>query len=538
MADIRYNDPFSYPYGSERRVMYANNGMVATSQPLAAQAGLEMIRKGGNAVDAAVAAAVCLTVVEPGCTGIGGDAFALVWHGGKLRGLNSSGPAPAAISESAVRKRGYDSMPEYGWIPVNVPGAPAAWAELSGRFGRLPLETVMEPAIQYAFEGYPVSPLISEHWESSFKLYSRLKGDEFGPWSELFAPNGKTPEAGEIWRSEDMARTLSKISKTGAESFYRGETAEKICAFSKRHDGFLRESDLENYRPEWTDPLKTDYRGYDIWEMPPNTQGMIALMALNILRGFDFDEKETALAYHRQIEAMKLAFADGKKHITDKAYMSITPEILLSKEYADDRRALISDRALEPCSWKPCDGSTVYLAAADSEGGMVSYIQSNYMGFGSGIVVPGTGISLHNRGHTFSLDPTHANYLEPGKKTYHTIIPGFITKGVQAIGPFGVMGGFMQPQGHVQSIMNMVDFGLNPQAALDAPRWQWIEGRKVMFEKGVSPDIISTLEDMGHEVVLSDRSGVFGKGQIIQRSSNGVLRGGTDPRADGTAAGF
>ncbi len=468
-------EPLNYPYPSRRMVVYAKNGMVATSQPLASQAGLEILKKGGNAIDAAVATAACLAVVEPTSNGIGADAFSIIYSGGKLYGLNSSGPAPKRVSIKALKKKGYDQMPKFGWAPVTVPGAPAAWAKLSQRFGKLPFDQVLKPAIRYAQGGYPLSPTLGKYWRRAFQVYRKLEGEEFESWFDTFAPQGRPPKIGEVWVSPDHAQTLTSIAQTGAESFYRGKLAERIDSFSRNFGGYLTKKDLADFEPEWVEPIKVDYGGYQVWELPPNGQGLIALMALNILKDFEFASKDRVDTYHKQIEAVKLAFADGKKHITDPDWMSINPEDLLAEDYIKGRRELIGDKAITPKAGKPAGGGTVYLAAADGRGNMVSYIQSNYMGFGSGLVVPGTGIALQNRGHIFSLDSSDANCLEPGKRTYHTIIPGFLTKNNQPVGPFGVMGGYMQPQGHVQVIMNALDFGLNPQAALDAPRWRWVE---------------------------------------------------------------
>jgi len=530
-------DSLYYPYASQRMSVYAQKGMVATSQPLAAQAGLEILKKGGNAIDAAIATAACLTVVDPTSNGIGGDAFALVWTKGELHGLNASGPAPAGISIEALERLGYKEMPEYGWIPVTVPGAPAAWRDLSDRFGKFPLIQALKPAIRYAQQGYPVSPAVSRLWKKSAQMYKQnLQGDEFDHWFALFAPEGRAPEAGEIWQSPDQANTLTAIAETNAEAFYRGDLADRIDAFSKRYQGYLRKSDLENYKPEWVKPINVNYRGYDVWEIPPNGHGLVALMALNILKGFEFEYKDTIETYHKQIEAMKLAFVDGLKYIAEPSAMRVSVEELLSDTYAAERRKRIGEVALQPEPGDPVKGGTVYLATADGEGNMVSLIQSNYRGFGSGLVIPGTGISLHNRGNNFSLNPSHANCLKPGKRPYHTIIPGFLTKDNQAIGPFGVMGAFMQPQGHVQVIMNTVDFGLNPQAALDAPRWQWKNGKVVEVEHAFPEHMAISLADRGHQIQYPLGSTEFGRGQIIWRMENGVLVGGTEPRTDGTIA--
>lgn len=533
-----FNNYLNYPYASQRMATIARKGMIATSQPLAAQAGLDILKKGGNAIDAAIATAACLTVVEPTANGIGGDAFALVWTNGELHGLNSSGPSPKSISIDAVKERGFEQMPKHGLVPVTVPGVPAAWAALSKRFGRLPLSEVLKPAIEYAENGYPLSPILGKYWKYAYEVFKKnLTSDEYKGWFETFAPKGRTPEIGEMWSSSGHASTLRSIAETKAESFYRGELAEKIAAFSKQYNGFLSAEDLAEYQPEWVQPISVNYRGYDVWEIPPNGQGLVALLALNTLKGFELKEKESIETYHKQIEAMKLAFADGKKYITDPREMSVTVEQLLSEKFASARRNLIGDEALQPEPGTPPKGGTVYLAAADEEGNMVSYIQSNYMGFGSGIVVPGTGIALQNRGADFSLDPTHENALKPGKKTYHTIIPGFLTKDGNAVGPFGVMGGYMQPQGHAQVVMNTVDFHLNPQSALDAPRWQWIEDKKILVEHSFPQHIAQALAAKGHEVQVALDSGGFGRGQIIWRDHvTGVLFGGTEHRTDGAIA--
>jgi len=530
-------DAQHYPYPSRRSVVYARRGMVATSQPLAAQAGLQVLQAGGNAIDAAIATAAALTVVEPTANGIGGDAFALVWTGGQLHGLNASGPAPAAISLAALSATGLKAMPKYGPLPVTVPGAPSAWRALSERFGRLPLSRTLAAAIELAADGFPLSPMVALGWEQAHKLFSEeFKAAHFQAWFDTFAGGGRAPRPGEIWRSPGHARTLQMIGEDGAEGFYRGPLAEKIAACVRSAGGYLDVADLAAYRPEWVTPIRVDYRGYDVWEIPPNGHGLVALMALNILKGFEFSERDCLLTHHRQIEAVKLAFADGLAHIAEPGHMRVAVSDLLSDAYADERRALIGERASLPMPGQPPKGGTVYLSTADAEGNMVSFIQSNYMGFGSGLVVPGTGIALHNRGNNFSLDPDHPNCLAPGKRPYHTIIPGFLSRDGQAVGPFGVMGGFIQPQGHVQVVMNSVDFGLNPQAALDAPRWQWEEGNRVQVEHGTAPHLFHGLAGLGHEVSWSGSRLAFGRGQIIWRGGDGVLAGGTEPRTDACVA--
>ncbi len=530
-------DPLEYPYSSRRMMKFAKNGMVATSQTLAAQAGLSILRKGGNAVDAAVATAASLTVLEPASNGIGSDAFALVWSDGELHGLNSSGPSPKNISINKLRDNGFEEMPKYGFEPVTVPGTPAAWFELSNEYGDLSFRELLQPAITYAEEGFPVSPVLGKNWSKNYKIYRELEGEEFSNWFDTFAPNGRPPEIGEIWRSSDHADTLRSIGRSKSESFYKGKLAEKIDEFSKEFDGYLFKEDLESFKPQWVDPVKVNYRGFDVWELPPNGQGLVALMALNILKEFEFDCKNDLDTYHKQIEALKLAFSDGKKYITDPDYMRVSVDDLLSDDYAKQRKNLIEEKAINPSHGEPKEGETVYLATADNDGNMVSYIQSNYTGFGSGLVVPNTGIALQNRGNTFSLNPNDANSLQPNKRTYHTIIPGFLTNNKEPIGPFGVMGGYMQPQGHLQIIMNTIDFKLNPQAALDAPRWRWEGNKKIDLEHKFPENIAKSLKRKGHSINWALEPDEFGRGQIIWKEDD-VLAGGTEPRTDGAIVGW
>ena len=531
-------DALRYQYPSRRTVVYGSRGMVATGQPLAAQAGLEILKKGGNAIDAAIATAACLTVVEPTSNGIGGDAFALVWVKDKLHGLNASGFSPKAADLAALKSAGMNEVPKYGWYPVTVPGAPSAWAELSKKFGRLPLTEVLAPAISYAAEGYAVSPTMSKLWQKAYANFSKeCKGDEFKHWFDTFCPKGKPMQPGEIWRSPGHAETLTAIAESGAEAFYRGKLAEKIDAFAKQSKAWLSADDLGAFHPEWVEPIGVNYRGYDVWEIPPNGHGITALMALNILKAYDFcGSREYEDTYHKQIEAIKLAFVDAMHHVSDPRFMKYTAKELLSEAYAAERRSLIGEKALDPTPGTPPKGGTVYLATADGEGNMVSMIQSNYMGFGSGLVVPGTGISLHNRGNNFSMDPESPNCLGPSKKPYHTIIPGFLTKGNEAVGPFGVMGGFMQPQGHVQVVSNMVDFGMNPQEALDAPRWQWIKGKTILVEQNIPNHLALGLTARGHDIQVQQDTGTFGRGEIIMKTEHGSLVGATEPRTDGCVA--
>ena len=532
-------DALTFPYPSRRSLTYASRGMVATSQQLAAQAGLDILKRGGNAVDAAIATAMALCVVEPCSNGLGGDMFAIVCKGGKLYGLNSSGPAPRAISLEAVRALGHDEMPAYGLPPINVPGVSRGWARLSERFGKLPLIELAAPALSYAEDGFPVSAVVAAGWASAYKKASEhLKTDaSVKDWFGSFAPKGRAPLPGETWVQRDQARSLRLIALSGAKEFYEGEIAERIDAYMKEIGGYLRCEDLAAFEPEWVEPVGVKYRGHEIWELPPNGQGLVASMALNILRGVRLTSRDDAVDWHRQIEAMKLAFTDGKRHITDPKYMEAAVEDLLSDKLAEKRRALICDRAIDPDDVPFMDKGTVYLCAADGDGMSVSFIQSNYESFGSFVAVPGLGISLQNRGANFSLDPAHANRLEPGKRTYHTIIPAFLTKSGEPVGPFGVMGGFMQPQGHAQVIVNMLDYGLNPQAALDAPRWQWLSGKRVSLEPGVPRRIADELAGMGHEIEYAAEAG-FGRGQIIMRNPLGGYIGATEPRADGAVVGW
>ena len=533
-------DGQQYPYASRRRVVYGRRAMVCTSQPLASQAGLQILQQGGNAVDAAIATAICQTIVEPTNNGLGSDCFAIVWVKDKLYGINGSGYAPQNLTAEAVRAAGYtDKMPFRGWQAVTVPGAPSAWAELHKRFGRLPFAQLFAPAIDYAENGYPVSPNMSRLWEEADGFYTKYKDrPEFKGWFDTFEPNGHWLQPGEVFKNPDIAKSLRLIAETYGDAFYKGELADKIDAFMQEHNGFLRKSDLEAYKPEWVEPLSVNYRGYDIWELPPNGHGITVLMALNILKGYNFTERDTVETMHKQIEAMKLSFVDTKEYVAEPSYMKVTAEQLLSERYAADRRALINDKALEPVVGDPRYSSTVYFCTADAEGNMVSMIQSNYRGFGSGIVVPGTSISFNDRAENFSFDENHPNALQGGKRPYHTIIPAFMTKDGQAVSAFGIMGGFMQPQAHVQVAMNMIDFGLNPQQALDAPRWQWIGGKTVEVEQDTPNHIIRQLQRMGHNVVVQPDPYHMGRGQIIIRDEDGVLCGATEKRTDGQIACF
>lgn len=527
-----------YPYNSKRNVIYAKNGMAASGNPQASAAGLEILRRGGNAIDAAVAMAAALPVVEPTGNGIGADCFALIYFEGKLYGLNSSGPAPKGLSYDSLVEKGYDKIPSYGVHPIDVPGSPAGWAAMSERFGKLPFEEVLQPAIDYARDGYVIQPNVARLWDEAYTTYSKFKDKaEFKPWFDTFSHNDGPYSAGEVFKSEDMASTLEKIAASKGEDFYKGELADKIDAFMKEHGGFLFKEDLSSYEPEWVEPIGTNYRGYDVWEIPPNGHGITVLMALNILKGYEFTHRDSVDTMHKQIEAMKLSFVDTQEYVAEPSRMTVTVEQLLSEKYAEDRRNFINDKALMPEIGDPSYSGTVYFAAADKDGNMVSMIQSNYRGFGSGIVIPGTGISLNDRAENFTFRPGHSNCVAGGVRPYHTIIPAFITKDGKAVSAFGIMGGFMQPQAHMQVAMNMIDFKLNPQAALDAPRWQWIGGKKVEVEQDTPNHIIRELQRMGHEIIVQPDPYHMGRGQvIILDEDNGVLMGGTEKRTDGYIA--
>ena len=528
-----------YPYASRRYVTLAARGMCATSNHLAAQAGVDMLKLGGNAFDAAIAAAACLVVLEPQTNGAGGDAYAIFCQkDGKIRGMNSSGAMGRAFDLQQYIDQGHKESPSYGFEPVTVPGIPAAWAAINQEYGRLPLTKVLEPAIRYAREGQAICTITCSSIQT---MANRLRentdcGSEFDAWFQLFMPDGRLPRPGELFRNPDLADTLEKIARSGAREYYEGEIAEKIDACSRQYGGFLRKEDLAEHQVQWVQPLSVPYHGYEVWELPPNGQGIIALMALNILNGFEPAPLDDPLGLHRQIEAIKLAFIDGLHYIGDPRYMAVSPEEMLSPAYGAARRRLITEKALEPVPGNPKDPGTVYLCAADNEGNMISYIQSNYAGFGSGIVIPGTGIAMQNRGKGFCLEPGHANAAAPGKRPYHTIIPGFLTKQGKPMGPFGVMGGFMQPQGHVQVLTKLIDCGLNPQAAIDAPRWQWTQGLQVNMEPEFPAHLIEGLQQRGHKIGYDINRGAFGKGQMILATPHGTLMGGTEPRCEGACA--
>lgn len=547
MTFLEQFDHKCFPYASQKTCSYARNGMVATSTQLGSQAGLDILKKGGNAVDAAIATMITNTVVEPTMNNLGSDNFAIVWMNNKMYGLNSSGPAAKNLSIEKVKSDGFTKMPHLGYHAVNVPGAPAGWKALHDRFGSLPFEELFETAIKYAEEGVAVTPQITTDWQWNYNIFmhglkdpeSGLNEKNFEQWRKYYLPNGKIPTPGQIFKNPDVAKALRQMAKSGCDDFYKGDIAKAMVKHAQECGGVLSLEDLAEYKPEWVEPISVNYRGYDVWEIPPNGNGISLLMALNILKGFDLSEgtKETARTYHLMIESMKLGFIDSLNYTTDPRYMKFTPEQMLDENYADERRSLISDSALIPTPGSPEPGGTVYCATADKDGNMVSFIQSNFHGFGSGMVVPGYGFALNNRGSAFSLDSTKANALVGGKKSFHTIIPGFLTKDGKAIGPFGCVGAFIQPQGQMQLLTNTIDFHMNPQAAIDSPRWFWQSGKTVMVESDMPQYIFDELCRMGHDLIKGNYKPNMGRAQIIWRDpETGVLCGATDKRCDGSPA--
>jgi len=524
---------WQFPYPSQRMPILARN-CVATSQPLAAQAGLRMLMKGGSAVDAVLATAISLTVLEPTSNGIGSDAFAILWDGKKLQGLNASGRSPAAWTPD--RFKGLPAMPQRGWDAVTVPGAVSAWVELSRKYGKLPFADLFEPAIDYASRGYMVSPTIARLWD---KQVPELKG--IPGYAEAFMPNGRAPLPGEKFTFPDQARTLQRIAETKGEAFYKGDLAEKIVAHAKQHGGAMTMADLAAHQCDWVEPVGQNYRGYTLHEIPPNGQGIGALISLGILENIDMGALpvDSADSLHVQLEAMKLAFADIYEYVSDPATMRVTPAQMLDRSYLASRAKLIDMKKAQDSKFgTPPAGGTVYLTAADASGMMVSYIQSNYAGFGSGVVVNGTGISLQNRGYGFVLKPGHANQVGPRKRPFQTIIPAFVTKDGKPVMSYGVMGGSMQAQGHSQVMVRFADYGQNPQAAADAPRWRIDTGLALGIEQGVSPDVIAELKRRGHNITQADRwSTDFGRAQLIYKMEDGYLAA-SERRTDGQAVGF
>jgi len=492
-----------------------------------------MLLRGGNAVDAAIAAAITLTVVEPVMNGIGSDAFALIWDGTSLHGLNASGRAPRAWNPR--RYAGRTHMPTEGWDSVTVPGAVSAWAGLSAKFGKLPFDVLCEPAIDYARNGFPVSPVVAMQWEAQIPRLKEQPG-----FAQAFLRHGRAPRAGELFRFPDQADTLEDIARTRGESFYRGSLAKQIADFSAACGAALDSDDLSAHQPDWIEPIGQDYRGHRVHEIPPNGQGIAALIALGILEHFDLDSVpvDSAASLHLQVEAMKLGFADVYNHVADAQSMRISGSSLLDPGYLKSRASSIRcDRAAQAVAG-PAPSGTVYLAAADQSGMMVSYIQSNYMGFGSGVVVPGTGISMQNRGYGFTLQPGHPNLVAGGKRPFHTIIPAFLTRGAEAVMSFGVMGADMQPQGHLQMAVRLLDYHQNPQAAAEAPRWKITLDGALLLEHAISDEVARALAQRGHRVMrAAPGSTEFGAAQLIHRL-DGFYVGASEPRRDGQAVGF
>jgi len=532
-------------YPSVRTPVFARN-VVATSHPLAAQAGLRMLAAGGNAVDAAVAAAAVMTIVEPCSNGLGSDAFCILWDGTRLHGLNASGPAPAAWTPAWFRQRHGDAAgapPQRGWDAVTVPGAVAAWAALSERFGRLPFADLMAPAIDAAERGYAVPVIVADKWAAAARVADLVRQPGF---AETFLPRGRAPAVGERFTMPGAARALRAIAASRGEAFYRGEIAEAIARQAAADGGALSAADLAGYRPEWVEPIGQDYRGFRLHEIPPNGQGIAALMALGLLQHFDLPAlggPDSVAVQHLQIEAMKLAFADVYRFVSDPATMTVSTQQLLDPGYLAARARLIDPaRAQDFGAGNPVRGGTIYLTAADERGMMVSFIQSNYLGFGSGVVVPPYGVSLQNRGHGFALDPAHPNVVAPGKRPFHTIIPAFLTRDGRPQMSFGVMGGNMQPQGHLQTLVRMLDYGQQPQAACDAPRWRYNQGLAINVDAHMDRALLQGLQALGHQAQpLTDSYLDLGAGQFIWRLGDPAVEGyvaASDPRRDGQAAGF
>ena len=538
---------FNYhnPYTSTRLPVFARN-VVSTSHPLAAQAGLRMLLKGGNAVDAAIAAAAAITITEPVSNGLGSDAFAILWDGKELHGLNASGRAPQAWTPEYFKRKYGDSAanpPKRGIDAVTVPGAVASWVAMSERFGKLPFADLLEPAIEIAERGYLLSTVVQQKWAAATSELQSLPG-----FAQSFLPWGRAPQVGELFQFKAAARGLRAIAETKGQAYYGGEIAQALEKFSAQHGGSLKASDFAAYKPEWVKPIGKNYRGYTLHEIPPNGQGIAALIALGILDQFDVAGMavDGVDSQHLQIEAMKLAFADVYRYVAEPSSMEVTAEQMLDDAYLASRAKLIDmKKAQDFKAGNPVKGGTIYLTAADENGMMVSFIQSNYMGFGSGCVEPTFGISLQNRGHGFSLDArghNPANLVAPGKRPFHTIIPAFLTKDGQPVMSYGVMGANMQPQGHMQTLVRMLDYGQNPQAACDAPRWRYNAGLEINVEAGMDKATVQGLAARGHRMeVINDSYQDFGAGQFIWRAGDPKVEGyvaASDARRDGQAVGF
>jgi gamma-glutamyltranspeptidase/glutathione hydrolase len=529
-------------YPSQRLPIFGRN-IVSTSHPLGAQAGLRMLLAGGNAADAAIAAAAAMTILEPVSNALGSDAFAILWDGKQLHGLNASGTAPQAWTPAYfARKHGGDAKapPQRGWDSVTVPGAVAGWVALSERFGKLPFADLLQPAIEIAERGYMVPVVVQQKWAAAADLLAPQPG-----FAQAFLPWGRAPKVGELFRFADAARTLRLIAQTRGEAFYRGEVAQAVERHARENGGAMTAADFAAYEPEWVAPIAKHYGGHTLHEIPPNGQGIAALIALGILAQFDLAslKADGVDSQHLQIEAMKLAFADTYRYVSEPVSMEVTPAQMLDDVYLASRAKLIDmKRAQDFQAGNPAQGGTIYLSAADESGMMVSFIQSNFQGFGSGVVVPGYGVAMQNRGHGFSLAAASPNVVAPGKRPFHTIIPAFLTKDGQPQMSFGVMGANMQPQGHLQTLVRMLDYGQNPQAACDAPRWRYNAGLEINVESAMNPATVQGLLERGHRVeVIDDSYQDFGAGQFIWRLGDPAVEGyvaASDPRRDGQAVAF
>jgi len=532
-----------------RSEVIAKYGMAATSQPLATQVALDILKAGGNAIDAAIAANATLGLMEPTGNGIGGDIFAIIWDAKtqKLYGLNGSGRSPKSLTLDYFIENGYEKIPAYGPLPVSVPGCVDGWFEMHKKFGSMKMEDILQPAINYAREGFPVSELIAYYWGRSVPFLS-----QYPNFTETFTIDGKAPEKGEIFKNPYLANTLEKIAKNGRDEFYKGSIAKEIARYIKEQGGFLSYEDLASHTSEWVEPISTNYRGYDIWELPPNGQGTAALQILNILEGYDIASMGFGSAdyIHTFTEAKKLAFEDRAKYYSDPDFNDIPVKKLISKEYANERSKLINPAraARNYPAGELEQGNTIYLTVADQEGNMVSLIQSNYRGMGSGMTLKGLGFILQDRGELFSLDKNHMNCYEPAKRPFHTIIPAFITKDGKPFMSFGVMGGSMQPQGHAQIVINMIDFGMNLQEAGDAPRIRhggssqptgekMNDGGTLHLESGIDYEVIRELTKKGHRIIF-DVGGYGGYQAIMYDEQNDVFYGASESRKDGQAAGY
>lgn len=536
------------PFATRSEVI-ATHGMACTSQPLATQVALDILKAGGNAIDAAIAANALLGLVEPTGNGVGGDLFAIVWdaESKQLYGLNASGRSPRSLTIDYFREKGYEKIPAYGPLPVSVPGCVDGWFELHERFGSMLMDQILKPAISYAREGFPVSELIAYYWAGNARSLSRYPNVK-----EVYMPGGKAPAKGEIFKNPYLAHTLELIAEGGRDAFYRGEIARTIDTFMKEQGGFLSYEDMASHNSEWVEPVSTSYRGFDVWELPPNGQGIAALQILNILEQFDIASMGFGSSeyIHHFVEAKKLAFEDRAKYYADPAFNELPVDQLISKEYAAKRAGLIKpDRASRNLDAGEMEhGNTIYMTVADKDGNMISLIQSNFRGLGSGMCPPGLGFILQDRGELFTLEEGHYNVYEPGKRPFHTIIPAFITKDGAPYMSFGVMGGSMQPQGHAQIVVNMIDFGMNLQEAGDAPRIRhdgssqptgskMTDGGVVNLESGIPYESIRELMKRGHRIQSSN--GGFGGYQAIKwDAGNGVYFGASESRKDGQAAGY